>query len=132
MLAINYLDVADGYSGYADNPSSAYDLMLMIQAMQVSGFAGGGDLLTAKADLLSHNGTTDEILPGGANEYILSRDNTESTGLKWIAKSAVVSGTLTSTDTSYIDTTISGVNITVDATSKVKAAVNVFNFQNFK
>lgn len=37
-LVIDYLDVADGYGGYADNPSSAADLKLMIEEMIVSAF----------------------------------------------------------------------------------------------
>jgi len=99
VLKINYLDVADGYSGYADNPASATALMAMIDAMIVSGFGSTGDLLTAKADLLSHDGVSDTILPGGTNEYVLSRDNSTQTGLKWIAQSSAnVVGAASSVD----------------------------------
>jgi len=91
-LSIYYLDVVDGYAGYLSNPASAAALMEDIEEMIVSGFTNaGGALLTAKADLLSHDGVSDTILPGGANEYVLSRNNATSTGLQWIAKSSVYS-----------------------------------------
>lgn len=95
-LQIDYMDVVDGYSGYADNPGSAADLKTMIDAMIVSGFGGStpGDLLTAKADLLSHDGVSDTILPGGTNEYILSRNDVEQTGLEWIPKTDIYSDEL--------------------------------------
>lgn len=99
LLSMNYNDVVDSYSGYVDNPTSASDLQAQIEAMFVSGWTSiaGGDILLNKADLLSNNGVSDEILPGGANESILSRNNSESTGLEWITKAAVVSGGLTTT-----------------------------------
>lgn len=90
-LRIDYNDVG-GY-GYA-NPTSAADLKSIIQGYIDSAWTDigpGGDLLTAKADLLSNNGTADEILPGGANEYYLKRDNSTSTGLKWVAASDILS-----------------------------------------
>lgn len=91
-LRINYLDVVDGYSGYVDNPASATALMSAINTMIVSGFtSGGGDVLIAKADLLSHNGVSDERLPGGANESVLIRNNGTSTGLDWVAKTLIYS-----------------------------------------
>lgn len=94
VLKIDYEDVVDGYSGYIDNPSSAQDLKDSIDAMIVSGFAGGGgDILSAKADLLSHNGLSDTILPGGSNGFILQRDDVESTGLKWVDPSSVSTST---------------------------------------
>lgn len=87
-LTMNYLDVVDGYSGYIDNPTSAVNLAAQIDAMIDSAWTdiatGGGDLLTAKGDLLSHDGVSDTILPVGTNEYILSVDNSTQTGLKWI------------------------------------------------
>jgi hypothetical protein len=101
LLQLNYLDVVDGYSGYIDNPTSATNLAAQIDAMIESAWTdigAGGDLLTAKADLLSHDGVSDTILPGGTNEYILSRNNTEQTGLEWISPATVVTngGGLTS------------------------------------
>lgn len=112
MIRMDYRDVVDGYSGYVSNPTSAQDLKDQIDVMRVSGFGGGGgDLLTAKADLLSHDGVSDTILAGGTNEYILSRDNTESTGLKWIAKTAVVDGGISVTDTDTLDLTKTGSDI---------------------
>ena len=89
---IDYNDVG-GY-GYV-NPTSATDLMNTIQAYIDSAWVDigpGGELLTAKADLLSNNGTTDEILAGGANESILSRDNSTATGLAWISKTVAGGG----------------------------------------
>ena len=112
LLTINYLDVVDGYAGYVDNPSSAQDLMDTIEGYIVSGFGGsGGDILTAKADLLSHDGISDTILPGGTNEYILSRDNSTSTGLSWISAGDVV------TNGNGLKTvSVDGVTITGDGT----------------
>jgi len=111
LLTINYLDVVDGYAGYVDNPSSAQDLMDTIEGYIVSGFAQGGDILTAKADLLSHDGISDTILPGGTNEYILSRDNSTSTGLSWISAGDVV------TNGNGLKTvSVDGVTITGDGT----------------
>lgn len=91
-LKIDYNDVS-GY-GYA-NPTSATDLESIITSYINSAWTDigpGGNILNAKADLLSNDGVTDTILPGGANEYILSRDNAEVTGLKWISKNAVGNG----------------------------------------
>jgi hypothetical protein len=92
-LRIDYNDVG-GY-GYA-NPTSAADLMSIIEGYIESAWTDigpGGDILTAKADLLSNNGTTDEILSGGPNEYYLKRDNIEATGLKWVAVTDILSAT---------------------------------------
>lgn len=92
---INYLDVVDGYSGYVDNPTSATDLMAQINAMVDSAWTSispvGGDILNAKSQLLGHDGVSDTILSGGANETILSRDDAAATGLAWIAKSGIYS-----------------------------------------
>lgn len=113
QLVINYEDVVDGYGGYVDNPTSATALKTTIEGYIVSGFGGSsGDILTAKADLLSHDGVSDTILPGGANETVLTRDNSEATGLKWIAKTDIVSGGLSVTDSSTIDFTKTGGDIT--------------------
>ena len=112
LLTINYLDVVDGYAGYVDNPSSAQDLMDTIEGYIVSGFGGsGGDILTAKADLLSHDGISDTILPGGTNEYILSRDNSTSTGLSWISAGDVVTS-----GNGLKTVSVDGVTITGDGT----------------
>ena len=112
LLTINYLDVVDGYAGYVDNPSSAQSLMETIEGYIVSGFGGsGGDILTAKADLLSHDGISDTILPGGTNEYILSRDNSTSTGLSWISAGDVVTS-----GNGLKTVSVDGVTITGDGT----------------
>lgn len=82
-IKLNYADVdVYGYGGI----SSAQALKDSIDDMILSGWTdiNVGDILVNKGDLLSHNGVTDEILAGGANESILSRNNSESTGLKWI------------------------------------------------
>lgn len=113
MIRMDYRDVVDGYSGYVSNPTSAQDLKDQIDVMRVSAFGGGGgDLLTSKADLLSHDGVSDTILAGGTNEYILSRNDTESTGLEWISKSAIVAGGLTANDTESLDLTLTGAVLT--------------------
>lgn len=87
-LTLDYTDVS-GY-GYA-NPTSAQDLKNIIDAYIISGWTDigtGGDILNAKAQLLSHDGASDTILAGGTNEYILSRDDSQVTGLRWIANPA--------------------------------------------
>jgi hypothetical protein len=97
LLTINYLDVADGYSGYVDNPGSAQDLADDIQAMITSGFSGstpGGDLLTAKAQLLGHDGISDVIITGGPNEYLLVRDNAAASGYNFIPKTDIYTSTM--------------------------------------
>lgn len=89
FLQIDYQDVSN--YGYSGNPTSAQDLEDIINGYIDSAWTNinTGDLLSAKGDLLSHNGITDTILPAGTNEYILSRNNSEATGLEWIEKSAV-------------------------------------------
>lgn len=91
LLEIDYRDVVDGYGGYVDNPASATALMATIETMIVSGFGSGTtNLLTNKADLLSHDGVSDTILPGGPNEYIPVRDNATQTGFNYISQSQIV------------------------------------------
>jgi len=121
LITMNYLDVVDNYSGYIDNPSSATDLMNQIEAMIISGWTSiaGGDLLTAKADLLSHDGVSDTILPGGTNEYILSRNNATSTGLEWIAKSSIINGGLSVADTDTVDLTLTGASLEADVITQM-------------
>ena len=84
LITINFNDVADGYSGYVSRPLSAQDLFDTIEAYIISGFAGGGDILTAKADLLSHDGISDTILAGGTDGFVLSLNSATSTGLEWV------------------------------------------------
>jgi len=45
--------------------------------------------LTTKGDLVVHNGTNDVRLPVGANNYVLTADSTQSSGVKWAAQSNV-------------------------------------------
>lgn len=81
-LSIHYLDVVDGYSGYLSNPASAAALMEDIEEMIVSGFTNaGGAVLTAKADLLSHDGISDAIVPGGPDRNLVGYDSVTSTGI---------------------------------------------------
>jgi len=47
------------------------------------GTISGGFGLTTKGDILTHNSTTNTRLGVGTNNYILSADSTQSTGLKW-------------------------------------------------
>lgn len=92
QLVLDYTDVS-GY-GYA-NPTSAADLKSIIEAYEVSAWTDigpGGNLLINKADLLSHDGIGDAILPGGTNEYLLSRDDSTATGLAWISKTVAGGG----------------------------------------
>lgn len=83
LLKFNYNDVVDSYSGYVDNPSSAADLKLQIDAMIVSGWTsiGGGDILMNKGDLITHNGVSDVIHPAGPDRSLLGYDSTSSDGL---------------------------------------------------
>lgn len=109
MIRMDYRDVVDGYSGYVSNPSSAQDLKDQIDVMRVSAFnQGGGDILTAKAQLISHDGVSDTILAGGVNESVLIRNDSTATGLDWVAKSNIVAGGLTANDTESLDLTLTG------------------------
>lgn len=106
LLPINYQDVVDSYSGYIDNPTSAIDLATQIEAMIISGWTniggGGGDILTAKSQLLGHDGVSDLIINGGANETLLIRDNTTASGYNFITKAGVVAGGLSVGNNSII------------------------------
>jgi len=52
--------------------------------------------ITTKGDLISSNGTNDVRLGVGTNNYVLTADSAEATGLKWAAVSGA--GTITVTD----------------------------------
>ena len=39
--------------------------------------------ITTKGDLITSNGTTDVRLPVGTNDFVLTADSTQATGLKW-------------------------------------------------
>jgi len=39
--------------------------------------------ITTKGDLITNNGTSDVRLAVGANDYVLTADSTQATGLKW-------------------------------------------------
>lgn len=52
-------------------------------ATNLTGGGGGGNILTAKGDLLTHDSTNDVILPVGANGFILTADSTFPNGIKW-------------------------------------------------
>lgn len=88
-LSLNYADVSN--YGYSSNPTSAANLQSIIEGYIDSAWTdiNTGDLLSAKGDLLSHNGITDTILPAGANESFLGRDNSQATGLKYYTAASV-------------------------------------------
>jgi len=90
VVTIDYTQVSN--YGYSGNPTSASDLEDIILGYIDSAWTdiNTGDLLSAKADLLSHNGITDTILPAGANESLLRRNNSTLTGLEWVPVSTVV------------------------------------------
>lgn len=39
--------------------------------------------ITTKGDLITNNGTSDVRLPVGANDYVLTADSTQASGIKW-------------------------------------------------
>lgn len=90
VLKLDYRDVSN--YGYSSNPTSAADLQSIIEEYIDSAWTNinTGDILSAKGDLLSHNGITDTILPAGANESLLRRNNSTLTGLEWVPVSTVV------------------------------------------
>jgi len=92
VVTIDYQTVSN--YGYSGNPTSASDLEDIILGYIDSAWTDiqVGDILSAKGDLLSHNGVTDTILPAGANESYLKRNNSQTTGLEWVPQSSVVSG----------------------------------------
>lgn len=53
--------------------------------------------LTTKGDLITHNGTNDVRLAVGTNNFVLTADSAQATGVKW---AAVAAGTTVSDDTS--------------------------------
>lgn len=120
VLPLNYLDVVDSYSGYIDNPTSATDLMAQIEAMIISGWTsistGGGDILNAKSQLLGHDGVSDVIIVGGANESIVYRNDATQSGYDFITKEDVVVGGL-----SVDGVTITGTGAAADPLVAVSA-----------
>lgn len=80
-------------------------------ATNISGGGSGGNLLTAKGDLLTHDATDDVVLPVGANGFVLTADNAVANGIKWAAPAPapmssvytfdVVSGGITASATAY-------------------------------
>jgi hypothetical protein len=51
--------------------------------------------LTTKGDLLVNNGSGDTRLPVGTNDYILTADSTQATGLRWAQNTAASTGKAT-------------------------------------
>lgn len=88
---INYNDISEGY-GYGATYPNAQAVADAIWTMRISQFSGGGDILTAKGDLLSHNGVSDAILPIGTNGRILMTDSGESVGMLWQDPSTLFTG----------------------------------------
>ncbi len=64
-------------------------------ATNLTGGGGGGNILTAKGDLLTHDGANDVILPVGANGFILTADSTFPDGIKWAMPPATMSPVFT-------------------------------------
>lgn len=70
---------------------------------------GGGSILTAKGDLLTHDGATDVILPVGADGFVLMADSAAADGIKWAASPAstltfdIVSGGITASPAIYTE-----------------------------
>lgn len=143
QLVLDYQDVS-GY-GYA-NPTSAADLKAIIEAYEISAWTDigpGGDLLTAKAQLLSHDGIGDAILAPGANEYWLRRNDSTLTGLDWVGSADIASAIRSITNVYYlprfgksaadqattaiVQTDITGVNISISANENIyiKAIIKV-------
>ncbi len=132
-IKLNYADVdVYGYGGIG----SAQALKDSIDSMILSGWTdiNVGDILVNKGDLLSSNGVTDEILPVGANESILSVDNSTPTGLKWITKSSVVgfsrlvnksTSDQTTNSTSLVDITDLSIPIVANQTVYFRAVIHV-------
>ncbi|MBF0337069.1 MAG: hypothetical protein HQL05_04485 [Nitrospirae bacterium] len=65
---------------------------------------------TAKGDIVSDNGTATAILAAGTNGYVLTRDDSTATGLKWDAAGAVA---LSSSNVDGITTILNGTTIEV-------------------
>lgn len=78
----NYQDISQGY-GYGSTYASAQAAADAIWLMQISAFSGGGDILTAKGDLLSHSGTSDGILSVGTNGRFLKANSSALLGIEW-------------------------------------------------
>lgn len=51
--------------------------------------------LTTKGDIFVNNGTQDTRLPVGTNDYILTADSTQATGMKWAQNNAATTGKAT-------------------------------------
>ena len=51
--------------------------------------------LTTKGDLLVNNGSVDTRLPVGTNDYILTADSAQATGMKWAQNNAATTGKAT-------------------------------------
>lgn len=68
--------IADKYRFYIENG--------FLKSINSSGVVTIYQPITTKGDLLSHNGTTHVRIPVSANTDVLSCDNTEASGLKWV------------------------------------------------
>lgn len=89
VLKLDYRDVSN--YGYSSNPTSAADLQSIIEEYIDSAWTNinTGDILSAKGDLLSHNGITDTILPVGSNESFLGVDNSQATAHRYYTAASV-------------------------------------------
>lgn len=76
---IDYNDVLFGYVA----PSSASELVTVLEGYIRSAFSAGGDLLSNKGDLLTHDGASDTVLPVGTDDYVLTADSTDPNGIAW-------------------------------------------------
>lgn len=108
-ISIDYLDVVSGYTGYVTGISSAQDLYDEFRAMIVSGFnSSGGSILTAKGDLLTHDGVSDLIHPAGLDRSLVGYWSANVDGLRdWTPVEVVASG-LSRTNTESLEITLAG------------------------
>jgi hypothetical protein len=120
FFKINYLDVADNYSGYVSDPASAQALSDAINVMIRSAFDGGGEILSEKGDLLTNNGATDVVLPVGANRKVLTVDTGQSTFLDW---KYVITGITTQTADYTLSLTDGFSKIIIDSASNVDITI---------
>jgi hypothetical protein len=68
---------------YANQP----DYIEQLNALWAAAFDGGSIPLSAKGDLLSHNGTTAVRLAVGTDGQVLVADSTQTAGVKWATAS---------------------------------------------
>ncbi len=78
--------------------------------------------LTTKGDVLTHNGTSAARLAVGANGYVLTADNTQSTGLKWAPAGGGGSG---AGALFYADASVAALPITIPIPANTLGTENI-------